>query len=202
MAADPKDTTVTEETTDTASEAVAAPAKKLSPEQLIRAFEHEQQKSDLPDIYVGDTVRVGVRISEGNKERVQPYEGVVISKRHGGLNETHYRPPHFPRHRRVNAVFMLTALRWLPSKVDRRGKVRRAKLSICCTVAGHRVERSASIAEVSTRSIQSPTLDVGQGVHRLAPLVPLVERRSPKPDVGVRVLHGASDDPLSAVSGS
>ena len=70
MAADPKDTTVTEETTDTASEAVAAPAKKLSPEQLIRAFEHEQQKSDLPDIYVGDTVRVGVRISEGGTRSV------------------------------------------------------------------------------------------------------------------------------------
>ena len=71
-----------------ATKADAAPAEKLSAEQLIRAFEQAQQKSDLPDIYVGDTVRVGVRISEGNKERVQPYEGVVISKRHGGLNET------------------------------------------------------------------------------------------------------------------
>ena len=96
MAADPKDTTVTEENTDTASEAVAEteasaakkPAQKLSAEALIQAFESEQMKSDLPDIYVGDTVRVGVRISEGNKERVQPYEGVVISKRNGGMNQT------------------------------------------------------------------------------------------------------------------
>ena len=75
MAADPKDTTVTEESNETATTAVAtkadaAPAKKLSAEQLITAFEQEQQKSDLPDIFVGDTVRVGVRISEGNKERV------------------------------------------------------------------------------------------------------------------------------------
>ena len=61
---------------------------KLSAQELIRAFEAEQLKSELPEIYVGDTVKVGVRIREGNKERVQPYEGVVIAKRHGGLNET------------------------------------------------------------------------------------------------------------------
>ena len=100
MAADSKDTTVTDENTEAAVDAAAEtteakaskassdPAKKLSAEALIRAFETAQQKEELPEIYVGDTVRVGVRISEGNKERVQPYEGVVISKRHGGLNET------------------------------------------------------------------------------------------------------------------
>ena len=99
MAADPKETSVQEETTDVATSDTAvadAPAKakstasavKLSAQELIREFEAAQQKSELPDIYVGDTVRVGVRISEGNKERVQPYEGVVIAKRHGGVNET------------------------------------------------------------------------------------------------------------------
>ena len=57
--------------------------KKLSPAEIIKTFEEAQQNKKLPEIYVGDTVRVGVRISEGNKERVQPYEGVVIAKRHG-----------------------------------------------------------------------------------------------------------------------
>ena len=132
MAADPKETTVTEETTVTADEAVAvqskaAPTKKLSAEQLIRAFEHEQQKNDLPDIYVGDTVRVGVRISEGNKERVQPYEGVVISKRHGGLNETITVRRIF-QGIGVERVFMLHSPQVASIKVERRGKVRRAKL--------------------------------------------------------------------------
>jgi len=61
---------------------------KLGARELIAAFEAAQLKSDLPEIYVGDTVRVGVRIREGSKERIQPYEGVVIAKRHGGLNET------------------------------------------------------------------------------------------------------------------
>ena len=132
MAADPKDTTVTEESNETATEAVAteagaAPAGKLSAEQLIRAFEQEQQKNDLPDIFVGDTVRVGVRISEGNKERVQPYEGVVISKRHGGLNETITVRRIF-QGIGVERVFMLHSPQVASIKVERRGKVRRAKL--------------------------------------------------------------------------
>ena len=132
MAADPKDTTVTEESNETATTAVAtkadaAPAKKLSAEQLITAFEQEQQKSDLPDIFVGDTVRVGVRISEGNKERVQPYEGVVISKRHGGLNQTITVRRIF-QGIGVERVFMLHSPQVASIKVERRGKVRRAKL--------------------------------------------------------------------------
>ena len=132
MAADPKDTSVTEESNKTANQAVAtkadsAPAKKLSAEQLITAFEQEQQKSDLPDIFVGDTVRVGVRISEGNKERVQPYEGVVISKRHGGLNQTITVRRIF-QGIGVERVFMLHSPQVASIKVERRGKVRRAKL--------------------------------------------------------------------------
>ena len=132
MAADPKDTSVTEESNETANQAVAtkadsAPAKKLSADQLITAFEQEQQKSDLPDIFVGDTVRVGVRISEGNKERVQPYEGVVISKRHGGLNQTITVRRIF-QGIGVERVFMLHSPQVASIKVERRGKVRRAKL--------------------------------------------------------------------------
>ena len=62
----------------------------LNSSNLIKEFEREQLKKQLPEIYVGDTVKVGVKITEGNKERVQPYEGVVIAKRHGGLNPVSY----------------------------------------------------------------------------------------------------------------
>ena len=139
MAADSKDTTVTDENTEAAvdtaaetttakaSKASSAPAKKLSAEALIRTFETAQQKEDLPEIYVGDTVRVGVRISEGNKERVQPYEGVVISKRHGGLNQTITVRRIF-QGIGVERVFMLHSPQVASIKVERRGKVRRAKL--------------------------------------------------------------------------
>ena len=101
--------------------------KKLRPSELIQEFESSQQKKNLPDVYVGDTVRVGVRISEGNKERVQPYEGVVISKRHGGINETITVRRIF-QGIGVERVFMLHSPQVAAIKVERRGKVRRAKL--------------------------------------------------------------------------
>ncbi len=100
---------------------------KLSGADLIRDFEAAQQKSNLPEIYVGDTIRVEVRISEGNKERVQPYEGVVIAKRHGGLNETITVRRIF-QGIGVERVFMLHSPQVASIKVERRGKVRRAKL--------------------------------------------------------------------------
>lgn len=100
---------------------------KLSAQELIRAFEAEQLKAELPDIYVGDTVKVGVRIREGNKERVQPYEGVVIAKRHGGLNETITVRRIF-QGIGVERVFMLHSPQVASVNVERRGKVRRAKL--------------------------------------------------------------------------
>ena len=100
---------------------------KLSAQELIRAFEAEQLMSELPEIYVGDTVKVGVRIREGNKERVQPYEGVVIAKRHGGLNETITVRRIF-QGIGVERDFMLHSPQVASVKVERRGKVRRAKL--------------------------------------------------------------------------
>jgi len=122
---------------ETASVAVAekpaatkAATGKMSAQALIQAFEAEQiakQAKELPEIYVGDTVRVGVRITEGNKERVQPYEGVVIAKRHGGLNETITVRRIF-QGVGVERVFMLHSPQVASVKVERRGKVRRAKL--------------------------------------------------------------------------
>ena len=100
---------------------------KLSAQDLIAAFEAEQLKGDLPEIFVGDTVRVGVRIREGNKERIQPYEGVVIAKRHGGLNETITVRRIF-QGIGVERVFLLHSPQVASVKVERRGKVRRAKL--------------------------------------------------------------------------
>ena len=132
MAADQKDTTAQDGTdvmsTDSESpKPAAAKAARLSPADLIREFEQAQQKDNLPDIYVGDTVRVGVRISEGNKERVQPYEGVVIAKRHGGVNQTITVRRIF-QGIGVERVFMLHSPQVASIKVERRGKVRRAKL--------------------------------------------------------------------------
>ena len=101
--------------------------KTISLPNLIEEFENEQLKKELPEIYVGDTVKVGVKITEGNKERVQPYEGVVIAKRHGGLNQTITVRRIF-QGIGVERVFMLHSPQVASLKVERRGKVRRAKL--------------------------------------------------------------------------
>ena len=106
---------------------VSETAKTLSISNLIEEFENEQLKKELPEIYVGDTVKVGVKITEGNKERVQPYEGVVIAKRHGGLNQTITVRRIF-QGIGVERVFMLHSPQVASLKVERRGKVRRAKL--------------------------------------------------------------------------
>ncbi|MEM9804697.1 MAG: 50S ribosomal protein L19, partial [Cyanobacteria bacterium P01_D01_bin.56] len=55
----------------------------MNAEEIIRSIEAEHINEDIPKIYVGDTVRAGVRIVEGGKERVQPYEGTVIAMRNG-----------------------------------------------------------------------------------------------------------------------
>ena len=101
--------------------------KKLNASTLIEEFENSQLKKELPEIYVGDTVKVGVKITEGNKERVQPYEGVVIAKRHGGINQTITVRRIF-QGIGVERVFMLHSPQVASLKVERRGKVRRAKL--------------------------------------------------------------------------
>ena len=101
--------------------------KTISVSNLVEEFENEQLKKELPEIYVGDTVKVGVKITEGNKERVQPYEGVVIAKRHGGLNQTITVRRIF-QGIGVERVFMLHSPQVASLKVERRGKVRRAKL--------------------------------------------------------------------------
>jgi large subunit ribosomal protein L19 len=119
--------TATETVTATAATTVKVTTGKLSARALIDGFEAAQLKSDLPEIYVGDTVKVGVRIREGNKERVQPYEGVVIAKRHGGLNQTITVRRIF-QGIGVERVFMLHSPQVASVKVERRGKVRRAKL--------------------------------------------------------------------------
>ncbi len=99
----------------------------MSAQDVIRSIEAEFIKSDLPKIYVGDTVKVGVRIQEGGKERVQPYEGVVIANRKGGINETITVRKIF-QGVGVERVFLIHSPAVAKIEVLRRGRVRRAKL--------------------------------------------------------------------------
>ncbi|MFB2921955.1 MULTISPECIES: 50S ribosomal protein L19 [Aerosakkonema] len=99
----------------------------MNAQEIIRSIEGEQLKKDLPEIHIGDTVKVGVVIQEGGKERVQPYEGVVIAKRNTGINQTITVRRIF-QGVGVERVFLVHSPRISSIKVLRRSQVRRAKL--------------------------------------------------------------------------
>lgn len=95
--------------------------------QVIQSIEQEQLKTDLPKICVGDTVRVGVRIQEGNKERVQNYQGTVIAKHNGNINSTITVRRIF-QGVGIERIFPVHSPLIQSIEVLRRSKVRRAKL--------------------------------------------------------------------------
>ena len=94
---------------------------------LVKALSSQYMKEELPEMRVGDTVRVHVRIKEGSRERIQVFEGTVIARKHGGIGET-------ITVRRVSygvgceKVFPVHSPHIVSVETVRRGKVRRAKL--------------------------------------------------------------------------
>ncbi|AEG15683.1 MULTISPECIES: 50S ribosomal protein L19 [Desulfofundulus] len=94
---------------------------------LIQSLEQEQMKTDIPDFRPGDTVRVHVKVVEGNRERIQVFEGVVIRRRGGGLSET-FTVRRVSYGVGVERTFPLHSPRIERIEVVRRGHVRRARL--------------------------------------------------------------------------
>jgi len=95
--------------------------------KLISDIEQEQLKTDVPDFSPGDTVVVQVRVKEGDRERLQAYEGVVIAKRNRGLNSA-FTVRKISHGEGVERVFQTHSPAVADIKVKRRGDVRRAKL--------------------------------------------------------------------------
>ena len=94
---------------------------------IIKAFTEEQLKKEIPQVKVGDTVRVHNRIVEGSKSRIQIYEGTVIAKRGGGISET-FTVRRISYGVGVEKTFPLHSPNVEKVETIRRGKVRRAKL--------------------------------------------------------------------------
>ena len=94
---------------------------------IIKAFTEEQLKKEIPEVKVGDTVRVHNRIVEGSKSRIQIYEGTVIAKRGGGISET-FTVRRISYGVGVEKTFPIHSPNVEKVETIRRGKVRRAKL--------------------------------------------------------------------------
>lgn len=94
---------------------------------IIDQLEREQMRTDIPDFRPGDTVRVHYKVVEGNRERIQVFEGTVISRRGGGISET-FTVRKVSQGIGVERTFPLHSPRIDKIEVTRQGKVRRAKL--------------------------------------------------------------------------
>ena len=94
---------------------------------IIKSIEHEQLKASIPDLKVGNTVKVHVRIKEGNKERIQVFEGIIIKKQGGGVNAT-FTVRKTSYGVGVEKTFLVHSPTVEKVEVVRVGKARRAKL--------------------------------------------------------------------------
>ena len=109
---------------------------------LIKAFTNEQLKETAPVLNIGDTVKVHNRIKEGSRERVQIFEGTVIAKKHGGIQET-FTVRRVSYGVGVEKTFPMHSPNVEKVEVVRKGKVRRAKLYYLRT----RVGKAAKVKE-------------------------------------------------------
>ena len=94
---------------------------------LIKELESQQMKAEKPVANVGDTVRVHVKIKEGSRERIQVFEGTIIAKKHGGVEQT-ITVRRLSYGVGVEKVFPVHSPNIVNVETVRRGKVRRAKL--------------------------------------------------------------------------
>ena len=94
---------------------------------ILKSIEHEQLKNKIPELRIGNTVKVHVRIKEGNKERIQVFEGIIIKKQGGGVNAT-FTVRRISYGVGVEKTFLVHSPMVEKVEVVRVGKARRAKL--------------------------------------------------------------------------
>ncbi|MBC8530984.1 50S ribosomal protein L19 [Gehongia tenuis] len=95
--------------------------------EIIRSIEKEQLRTDLPELRIGDTVKVFVKVVEGSRERLQAFEGTIIAKQNGGLRET-FTVRRISYGIGVERIFPVHSPKIDHIDVIRHGKARRAKL--------------------------------------------------------------------------
>ena len=120
---------------------------------IIKSIEHEQLKNRIPELNIGDTVKVHVRIKEGNKERIQVFEGIIIKKQGGGVNAT-FTVRRISYGVGVEKTFLVHSPLVEKVEVVRVGKARRAKLYYLRDRVGKAAKTKEKIgARIETREI-------------------------------------------------
>ena len=137
---------------------------------IIKSIEHEQLKAKIPDLKVGNTVRVHVRIKEGNKERIQVFEGIIIKVQGAGVNKT-FTVRKISYGVGVEKTFLIHSP--LVEKVElvRVGKARRAKLFYL----RDRVGKAAKTKEIAGARIEDKEIEIKGLEPEEAPVEEVVE---------------------------
>ena len=120
---------------------------------ILKSIEHEQLKNKIPELRIGNTVRVHVRIKEGNKERIQVFEGIIIKVQGGGVNQT-FTVRRISYGVGVEKTFLIHSPAVEKVEVVRVGKARRAKLFYLREKLGKSAKTKEQVgARIETREI-------------------------------------------------
>jgi len=121
----------------------------MSQHPLLRAIEQSQQRNDIPEFRPGDSVRVHTLIKEGDKERVQVFEGVVIDRKRGGSRAS-FTVRKVSYGVGVERIFPLHTTRIERIEVTQKGRVRRARLNYLRDLEGKAARIEADLGDVET----------------------------------------------------
>ena len=142
---------------------------------IIKSIEHEQMKNKIPELRVGNTVKVHVRVKEGNRERIQVFEGTIIKVQGGGVNQT-FTVRRIASGVGVEKTFLVHSPAVEKVEVTRVGKARRAKLFYL----RDRVGKSAKTKEKVGARIQTNEIVLKEDAVEAAPEeAPAVETEAP-----------------------
>lgn len=132
---------------------------------IIKSIEHEQMKNKIPDLKVGNTVKVHVKVKEGNRERIQIFEGIIIKVQGGGVNKT-FTVRRIASGVGVEKTFLIHSPAVEKVEVTRVGKARRAKLFYL----RDRVGKSAKTKEQVGARIETTEITVKEDLVEESPI--------------------------------
>ena len=150
---------------------------------IIKSIEHEQLKNKVPELRVGNTVKVHVRVKEGNRERIQVFEGIIIKKQNGGVNST-FTVRRISYGVGVEKTFLLHSPTIEKIEVVRVGKARRAKLFYLRDRVGKAAKTKEKVGariETNMVTVKEEILEVPETVEEVASPeeAPAVETENP-----------------------
>lgn len=168
---------------------------------IIKSIEHEQLKNKVPVLSVGNTVRVHVRIKEGNRERIQVFEGIIIKKQGGGVNET-FTVRRISYGVGVEKTFLVHSP--LVEKVElvRVGKARRAKLFYLRDRVGKASKTKEKLgARIENKEItlKEEMVEEAQEAKEVVEEVPVVEENTSVNEEVAEVVETAVEEPVATV---